>query len=371
MKIRLTQRIVASMTTGDRFVDTEVPGLEVRHQGGVPTYALRYRKRRHGIGRHGAPWTVEGARTEARKMIVKIDGGDMPVGMGITVRDLATRFLDEHVTVRLAAGTQREYRGHLNDHIVPALGGKRAAAVTFDDADRLHLGLKDRQVLANRVMATLSAMYGWARKKRIIPANVIPTLGIEKFREEERHTPPTADEADRIANAFEALKGKWSPSALGALKLVLLTGMRRDEARNLRWSEVRLEDAQLRLEVSKTGSKVVHLSPAAVDLLEAMPRLEGNPYVFYGDVPGKPYVALNKCWSAVLRTADVKGVRIHDLRHHFATEALRDGASLSTVGKLLGHADAKTTARYAKVVDEVAAAAAAKTGDRIGARLKS
>lgn len=370
MKIKLTQRIVTSMKTGDRLVDTEVPGLEVRHQGGVPTYTLRYRKRRHRIGRHGAPWTVEGARTEARKMIVKIDGGDMPVGMGIIVRDLATRFLDEHVTVRLAAGTQREYRGHLNDHIVPALGGKRAAAVTFDDADRLHLGLKDRHVLANRVMATLSAMFGWARKKRIIPANVNPTLGIEKFREEERHTPPTAEEADRIADAFEALKDRYSRSALGVLKLTMLTGMRRDEARKLKWTEVKLDAAQLRLEKSKSGAKIVHLSPAAVELLETMPRLEGNPHVFPGDVPGNPYVAVNKAWSAVLKAADVKGVRIHDLRHHFATEALTDGAALTTVQRLLGHKDIRTTERYAKVVDSVAAAAAAKTGDRLGKVLK-
>lgn len=381
MKTKITLKAVASLPPGDFIADTETRGFYARRQRTAVVYYVTAlvggRQKRIKIGRHGAPWTPDSARAEAKVILGKIESGDIASQRSkLTVQALSEQWMAEHVRPRRALGTQREYQGHLDDYILPALGKSIAASVTFEQADKLHLNLKDRPTLANRVLATLSAMFGWGRKTRRIPPTCNPTLGVERNEERERHRTLTAEEEARLGPAFKALETRYSPFALGVLKLTLLTGMRHGEARTLKWDHVRLDEAKLYLPKSKTGAKTIFLCPAAVELLTTLPRLKDHPYVFPGGVDGKPYSNLQRAWEALRTEAKIEAIagdrlRIHDLRHNFATTVLNSGAKLETVGKLLGHSTLAMTQRYARVMDEVAHTASSAAGDRLAKVLKS
>src|SRR5262249_10148773 len=147
-------------------------------------------------------------------------------------------------------------------------------------------------------------------------------------------------------DAYEAINAE-SLYAATAYRLLLLTGCRLGEIQTLQWSFVRLDERELRLPDSKTGAKTVHLGDAAVDVLRTTPKLKDNPYVIAGQKPGPHLTDLQRPWRKVRKAARLDDVRIHDLRHTFASGGLAVGEGLPMIGKLLGHTQVQTTARYA------------------------
>jgi integrase len=158
-------------------------------------------------------------------------------------------------------------------------------------------------------------------------------------------------------------------SAVTALRLLLLTGARRSEVLELRWSEVDLERACLRLADSKTGAKVIPLAAPALAVLASAPRFHGNPYVCWGSRPGKHLVGLQKIWERLRSRAGLEDVRLHDLRHNYASIGVAAGMGLPILGSILGHSSPSTTARYAHLADDPRRAAAEQIAGHIAAAL--
>jgi integrase len=170
----------------------------------------------------------------------------------------------------------------------------------------------------------------------------------------------------REAETGDPPEAAENPRAIAALRLLMFTGMRRNEAIRLRWSEVDLDAGILRLPDSKTGAKVVRLNGAAKEVIEAQEPMLGNPYVFPSPmIPGAPLYDVKGVWARIRKRAGLGDVRLHDLRHNFAAAAAAGGLSLFQIGQLLGHRNPRTTARYADLVDDAAARAAEQVGEAL------
>ena len=156
------------------------------------------------------------------------------------------------------------------------------------------------------------------------------------------------------------------PSTVAAIRLLMLTGCRRNEILELQWDDVDLERSEIRLRDTKTGPRTVPLNPAAVGVLSGLRRVPGNPWVLPGRQPGRRIASLNEPWLRLRARAGLEDVRLHDLRHSFASRALALGESLPMIARLLGHAEIQTTARYAHLTREAMNASAARVAASIG-----
>ena len=177
----------------------------------------------------------------------------------------------------------------------------------------------------------------------------------------------TADELARVGQTLNQLEDAASTDrfALAAIRLLILTGARRSEILTLQWDHVDLARRRLELPDSKTGQKTIHLNDAAVSVITALPRLVGNPHVIPGRLKGAHLANLQNAWDQVRTLAGIGDCRIHDLRHSFASLAVDAGASLPMIGKLLGHGQPRTTARYAHLTDSTVQRLNEQIGERI------
>ena len=193
-----------------------------------------------------------------------------------------------------------------------------------------------------------------------------PTKGVKKTPVKKMERYLSDEEIARLAVALEAeTKKSGSQYPAAAIKLLLLTGARRGEITGLQWQNVDLGRKCLRLPDSKTGAKVIFLNEAALEILQYLPRLKNNLYVIPGTRAGGPFVGIDKIWHRVRASAGLRDVRLHDLRHSFASVAVGGGLSLPIIGALLGHKHAATTARYA----HLAAAPLRAANDEVGAKI--
>jgi integrase len=214
-------------------------------------------------------------------------------------------------------------------------------------------------------------MFNLAELWGLRPDGTNPRKHIQKYPEEKRQRFLSVAELRRIGEVLGEMEdeGIELPSAILAARLLILTGCRLNEIMTLKWSYVDIMDRVLRLPDSKTGAKVVHLGQPAIDLLQAAERVEGNPWVISGTLPGKRLSDLQPFWRRVRARAGLKNVRIHDLRHTFASIAVASGQGLPMIGKLLGHTQVQTTARYAHLAADPVKSAADLVSDRLQAGL--
>ena len=278
--------------------------------------------------------------------------------------------MTEHVAVRCKPTTQRACRHILDKFLLPRFGGLRLSEVTPDHVAALHYRLHDKPTMANQVVSLLSRLFYTAAKSGEAPAGGNPCRFIEKYPTRSRERFLSEQEFDRLGRVLADLetRGTISTSAAAALRLLMLTGCRRNEVVTLRWEHVDLEHDELRLRDAKTGARAVPLSSAAIQVLSSSPRRPDNPWVFPGRVRGTRLRTLNASWQVVRKEAGLEDVRLHDLRHSFASRALALGESLSMIGKLLGHNQVQTTARYAHLARNSVKVAAATIADSLGHR---
>jgi integrase len=371
------------------FWDEKVSGFGVRLQPtGAKTYVFQYRagsgrlapRRRMTIARVG-DISLGDARRLADRARGEVAHGRDPALEKIqkkaadTFQQLAETFLTEHVEAKRKRTTAAHYRLILEKHVLPVLGSRKAAEVTTSDVARLHMKLGTRPYIANRMVAIVGSMYAFARKRHILGATVInPARGADKYRELRKERFLSAPELKRLADAIREAetvgvpydvdeakaKAKHAPKpesrrvkigahACAALRLLLLTGARLREILDLEWPHVDLDRGLLLLPDSKTGQKGIVLNDPAIVTLKGLSRV--GKYVIAGQSAGtkeeKPRADLKAPWKAVCRRAGLKGVRIHDLRHTHASFGAGAGLGLPVIGKLLGHSQAATTARYA------------------------
>ena len=262
--------------------------------------------------------------------------------------------------------TAVEYQRLLHKIIVPALGRRRVRDIRNQDVAKLHHDLRATPYDANRALAVISKMFNLAEKWGDRPQGSNPCRHVEKYRERKRERLLSEVELFRLGDALASYDG--SPFVVAAVKLLVFTGARLSEVLGLRWEWIDFERGEARLPDSKTGAKTLHLPPPALEVLMNLPRVEGNPYVIVGAISGARLVNLQKPWRAIRKAARLDDVRLHDLRHAFASVAAASGMGLPIIGKMLGHTQPATTARYAHLAsDPVKAAAAAVAGKIEGA----
>lgn len=359
---KLTKRVVEAAIPKDKefYVwDSDIPGLGLRVlPSGRRQYIVQYRAGRRSRRLSLGPSTIlsaEQARSQAICILADVRSGNDPAEdrdenrKALLVRELAERFDEQHISVRLKAMTAQEYRRALKKIILPKLGQLAIKNVTRADIARLHHDLRSRPYQANRCLAIISKMFNVAELWGLRPDGTNPTRHIPKYPERPRARFLDIEEIKHLGNVLREMEAERlvMPSAALAVRLLLYTGCRLSEIMTLKWEYVDPEGAALHLPDSKTGAKTVHLGRAAVELLEKAPAIVGNPWVITGTLPSSRLNELQHSWRRIRARAGLHDVRIHDLRHTFASTAVAAGQSLPMIGKLLGHTQVQTTARYA------------------------
>jgi len=372
---RITKRLVdaAEARQAEYFIwDSEIPGFGLRvlpsgRKGYVVQYRAGRRSRRISLG-PSTVLTCEQARNRAIAIVAAARNGADPAAerdagrKAITVKELAERFDKEHIAIRVKASTAKEYRRNLERFILPAIGQLTVTVtgITRADVAKFHHDLRHIPYQANRCLEVISKMFSLAEMWGLRPDGTNPRKHIRKYPEEKRERFLSAAELRRIGEVLREMEaeGIELPSAILAARLLILSGCRLNEIMTLQWAHVDLAERVLRLPDSKSGAKVVHLGQPAVELLRDAQRIDCNPWVIAGTLPGKRLSDLQPFWQRVRARAGVKDVRIHDLRHTFASTAVASGQGLPMIGKLLGHTQVQTTARYAHLAAEPVKAAA-------------
>ena len=379
--LRLTKRIVDRLKVDDKdaiFWDSDLAGFGVRvHATGRKLYIVQSRGpaglKRVTLGPVGHT-TIEERRREAAAVIDRIKRGDDPMppepAPEPTVADLAARSVSVRFGVKCKPATAKAYKMALDRHVLPALGAMPLAEVGPKEVAALHHRMRDMPSMANRAVWVLSRLFVLAETWEMVPPGGNPCRHIRYYREKSRERFLTPEEFRRLGAAlrrFEA-RGPTQASAVAALRLLMLTGCRTGEILTLRWDDVDRTAGVLRLRDGKTGPRMVPLTGPVLAVLDGIERMEGVSWVIRSKSDTR-LTGLFSHWQQIRMDVGLDDVRVHDLRHSYASRALALGESLTIIGRLLGHAKVETTAKYAHLVRDAEKAAAARTGDSIGAQL--
>jgi integrase len=363
---KLTKKVVEKAEPDakrDSFIwDSTLPGFGLRlYSSGARKYVVQYRtkgnrQRRFALGAHGV-LTTEQARDMARNILADVSRGRDPAAErraareAPTVRDLARDYLDRHAIPNKRPASVADDEAMLDRVILPKLGPAKVTAVGRPDIEKLHNSLRSTPYMANRLLALLSKMFNLAVAWTWRADN--PVKGIPRLHEERRQRWLSEAELGRLWGLLEQDPNR---RAARAVMLLTLTGARRNEVLHATWDQFDLDRGVWTKPSHHTKAKRtehVPLSQPALAMLSAM-RAEADPqspYLFPGDAPGKPIYDIKKFWKSICRAADLDKVRIHDLRHTYASSLVSQGVSLHIVGGLLGHTQPQTTARYAHLDD--------------------
>lgn len=371
---------------------------------GKKVYVAQYRKdgrsRRVSIGEHGR-LTPDQARSQAKAMLGAVEGGADPVAERQAARAVRTfaavaaDFMRLHVEAKRKGRTAVTYEGLLRLHIIPAIGGKRIADVRRADVARLHARMSKTPGAANRAISVISAIWNWAARRDEVAFADNPAKGIERNREQSSERFLTTVEIIRLGAALaegetiglpyavDQTKPKAKHAAklnnrrvmldtfaVAAIRLLILTGARLNEVLKAKWSYLDQERGIIFLPDSKRGKRPIYLSAPALAVLASIPRIANNPFIIAGSKDGQPRADLKRPWQAVQIAAELEGLRLHDLRHSFASFGASASLGLPVLGKLLGHSQPATTARYAHLDADPMHRAAGTIGATISAALE-
>lgn len=427
MQTKLTKRAVDTAKPGpkDLFLwDTELKGFGCKVTPAAKrVFIVQYWapqlqrvRRRMTLGVHG-PLTVDQARAAAQRILGRVASGEDPAAELASGRQrakeqtvqLASEAYLAEARKRMSATTAGEYDRMFRKVVLPAFGKKPVAQVAYSDIADLHLRYSEHHAAGNNLLTMLKSFFNWAEKRGYRPKLSNPCADVEPYpkREVERFLSP--DEVARLGEALVTAETiglppapqhrkrtkspakekhrpkKWDapipadPIAVAAIRFLLLTGWRKQEALTLRWAVVDQLRASAVLPKTKTGKSARPLGTAALELLDSLPRVEGSPFVFPGAqrtlpngelAPPAPLKDVRRLWAAVRHATKLEDVRLHDLRHTLASFAVGSGYSLFITGKLLGHSQAGSTQRYAHLADDVRKEAADTVSGVLAAALK-
>lgn len=416
--MRFTSKSVAALeprTVRFWINDTSLPGFRVAVlPSGVKSFAVRLRSRggrknrrdsTHVIGRVGQI-SLEQARDRARELLSRatlgedVAGGQRATRVAPSVAELSEIFLEDREG-KLKARTLIEYRRAFKVEINPVIGSFAARDVTRRDVAQLHHGMRTRPYMANRVVAVIGSLYSWAERHGYVPEASRPVRGLELFPEKSRERYLTDKETLRLGSALRQAENVGlplhpkraaylekrmkqrdrkrkatsritpaNPFAVAVIRFLLLSGWREREAMTLRWDALDLDAGRARLAETKSGLSWRDLGGAAVALLRELPRIGNSPFVFPGHSQFAPISTITHVWFAVRHSAGLDDVRLHDLRHNFASEGAQQGKSLLVLGAVLGHREIETTKKYAHMGDRPGRSAANDISATIDARLR-
>jgi len=416
---RIGLREVRALKCGETIWDESLPGFGARRQkSDAVSYVLFYRNARgrqrwHTIGRHGAPWTPDEARDEAKRLLGKVVDGADPVAEKIsgrnaaTVAELCDLYLSDAEAGRVLkrSGTPKKAstlavdKGRIERHIKPLIGKVSVDSITRDDIERLlhdvaegkskaRVKTKPRGVAvvrggktaASRTVGLLGAIFTYAVRRRMRVDN--PVHGSQRFADARRERRLSDDEYKALGKAIEEASEKVStrirakdtkkvvvkefwPAAVSAASFLALTGWRRGEVLGLRWNEIDLARRTATLGYTKTGRSVRPLSNAACDVLQSITRSGDSALVFKAARGDGPMAGYRKIWMKITALGQLPSdVTPHTLRHSFASLAADLGYSEPTIAALVGHQGRSVTSRYVHAADAVLLAAADAVADR-------
>ena len=404
MRAKITKRVVDGVEPREATYlvrDTEVKGFVlVVTPAGATSYAVDYRagsgrgspKGRLIIGKHGSPRTPETACVEAKRLLAEVAAGRDPATArqkdrkALTFDNLIDLYLGEGVNHKKAS-TLKADRGRIEHHLRPLLGKLRAERIVRADVERMRNAVTAGKTVeriesgekrrsgsmarggkgaAAQCVPLVSSIFAFAVERGLYADN--PARGVKKPQCARSSASCRKRRLLGLALDEEAQRS-GNPYPCAAIKLLLLTGCRRGEIVNLCWEYVDFERECLRLPDSKTGAKVVYFNAPSRALLQELPRIADNPRVVPGMRSDSASAAIDYTWSRVRTAAGLTDVRLHDLRHSFASVGAAGGLSLPIIGALLGHKHAATTARYAHLSADPLRAANDAVGARIAAAM--
>lgn len=405
-KVKLTDRVVnATKPEGARFViwDTAQPGFGLRVEpSGHKSFIVRYRA--NGGGRNaprrqmtvngtpGEVLTAEIARKIAKGILASVaHGGDPALERDekrkeMTVSELCDLYLEEGLEAKKPSTIATD-RGRILRHIKPLLGKRRISEVAVADVERFMRDVahgktaidvktkkRGRAIVeggkgtSSRTLGLLGGIFSFAVKRKLRPDN--PVRGVKRYADKKCERFLCSKEISALGEALRELESRnANAAAVAIIRLLTFTGARKSEIAGLQWSEVDIRHACLCLKDSKTGQKSIMLGPPALAILKEIKREGDAPFVFPAATGNGHFLGTEKVWRKARQLAKLPDVRIHDLRHSFASTALASGDSLALIGKLLGHADVKTTARYAHLADDPLKKAADRIAKDIAAAM--
>jgi integrase len=378
--------MVDAINPGEKEIliwDDEMPRFALRvRTSGVKTYIIQYRNehgrtRKMTVGTHGV-LTPDEARSQARLLLAKVERGEDPAEdkqagrQAPTFSEVAERYMEEHANVKKKARSIKEDRRLLDKVILPVFGPRKLGDITRADISKFHYSLRGTPYQANRALSLLSKAFNLCEKWGLRKDGTNPCRHVEKYKEQKKERYLTPDELSRLGAVLsdtEASKEEL-PQAIEAIRLLILTGARLSEILTLKWDYVDLDRGEMALPDSKTGKKTVQLAGPAIEVLENISRCVGNPYVIFGEKAGQHLIGLPHIWMRIREKAGLPGVRIHDLRHSFASSAAQAGMSLPFIGALLGHRELATTNRYVHLMSDPLKVAANTVETKIAEALK-
>ena len=420
--IKISRSTVAALEPAEKpyiAFDATLKGFGVRVMPtGAMSFVVEYRpgsggrsvaKRRVTIGTVGPAMSPEDARKAARDLLAGVLRGEDPAAGRTKERAMPTfavfadTVLSEAEVIAeaqpedapLRPGTLRNYRSLIRQHLGSALGSMKLDAITQADVAKLHRKVgKEMPVTANRCLELIGSIFKEAGRQGLVVIGHNPAKGLQAFKEHAAERFLSDEELGRLGDALRvavgegipweidpataskhvpklAQKTKVDPDAANVVRLLIFTGARLREVLHAKWEDVDLQRGFI-TSMSKTGRRHIFLPPAAVEILACMPRRDA--YVFPGasstaEAP-RPRTDINRPWRAVRKFAGLDDVRLHDLRHSYAATAAGNGASLHMIGRLLGHASPKTTARYAHLAHDPMRDVAEKAAGKIAAAMK-
>lgn len=381
--MRITKRNIDLLEPSDKVQfhwDDKLKGFCVKvYPTGRKVFVVQDRldgkTRRYTIGTYGSPWTPDTARHQALEYLSQLANGVDPTAdkrsrrLQDNLAALAKSYLIDGNSHKKPLTKEVEERS-INRHIIPLLGKKRLSEITKQDLQKfmtdvaagktaidIKTGHRGRAIVkgghgtANRALAVVSALFNYAIDSGLCSDN--PTRGVKQYRLKKHDRYLTTDELIRLGEALtRAEESYFSRFAIAAIRFMLLTGCRSGEALTLQWKWLDVEHGMAKLPDSKTGQKVLLLGAGALQLLDGLDRQKGSPLVFPSSVGGTTPISIQKVWRHIRETADLGDLRLHDLRHNFASAAVSSGQSLYIVGKLLGHTQSQTTERYAHLAPD-------------------
>ena len=336
--------------------DDQFPGFGVRfYPTGRKSFVLSYRAqgRKHimTIGAYG-PLTLDQARKKARKHLAEvIDGGDplesrQKAAKGATMQALCSDYLEKYAKQRKK--TWKEDKRRIDRHILPNWGRSKVRSIKRSEISSFHIKLGETSPYeANRILALLSKMFELSKQWGYLEESAPnPAQKIEKFKEEKRDRWLNEEELPRLAKAVDNEPNVYVRAAIW---LYLLTGLRRSELLQLKWSDIDTTRNEIKLSDTKAGRKhYPPISSEALEILNSIPKLDGNPYIFPGALKGKPLVNIGKPWERIRKEANLTDCRLHDLRRTIGSLLAQSGSSLHLIGRVLNHSNASTTQVYAR-----------------------
>lgn len=405
MKAKLSERVVKAAEIGSRkyvLFDEDTPGFGLcvyttGRKGFVLIYRIAGQQKRFTIG-VWPTWSVTAARDEAKRLIREIDRGEDPLDTrkaargAPTVKELAERFIEEHLP-KLAKTNASDQKSMLEKLVLPEWKNRKVADITPTDVDRLLTKIaagrarpskkkptqkrrkklappKPTPVRANRAGEMLRKMFNLAMLWKMRSDN--PAFGFRRRPEVARDRFLSFEEIERLANALAVDEDQRAASII---RLCMLTGARLGEVRTATFDQFNLDLAIWTKQAAYTKQRRVHrvpISHEAVALIrlrrEIVPK--GCPFLFPGDVPDQPVGDPKRFWPKMQKVAQIPDVRIHDLRHTFASLLVSGGASLEMIGRLLGHTQIGTTQRYAHLIDAPLRAGVNAVGEMLKPRLR-